>query len=162
MTEVLDASTYVRCRSGTTLKLTIVGATQLTASLFCHAVQHAHACTFAIASMRKLQASHWLACTVPCCCAACTCHILCLLHCNHETQPSLVTKGEHVPRPIYAGNALETVQCSADSLQMFSVRPTAFEKASTAASTSATVESVSSEDLAAAQVGTCRPVGISE
>ena len=58
-------------------------------------------------------------------------------------------------RPIYAGNALETVQCSADSLQMFSVRTTAFEKATTSESASAAVEPVSSEDLAAAQVITC-------
>ncbi len=58
-------------------------------------------------------------------------------------------------RPIYAGNALETVQCSADSLQMFSVRTTAFEKATTSESASAAVEPVSREDLAAAQVVTC-------
>ena len=57
-------------------------------------------------------------------------------------------------RPIYAGNALETVQCSADSLQMFSVRTTAFEKATTSKSASAAVEPVSSEDLTAAQVVT--------
>lgn len=57
-------------------------------------------------------------------------------------------------RPIYAGNALETVQCSADSLQMFSVRTTAFEKATTSESASAAVEPVSREDLAAAQVVT--------
>lgn len=58
-------------------------------------------------------------------------------------------------RPIYAGNALETVQCSANSLQMFSVRTTAFEKATTSKSASAAVEPVSSEDLAAAQVVIC-------
>lgn len=54
-------------------------------------------------------------------------------------------------RPIYAGNALETVQCSADILQMFTVRTTAFEKAKTDASASAAVEAVNSEDIAAAQ-----------
>lgn len=55
-------------------------------------------------------------------------------------------------RPIYAGNALETVQCSPQALQMLSVRTTAFEKAATDSSGSATVESVSSDDLSAVQV----------
>lgn len=55
-------------------------------------------------------------------------------------------------RPIYAGNALETVQCSAQALQMLTVRTTAFDKAATDSSGSATVESVSSDDLSAVQV----------
>lgn len=55
-------------------------------------------------------------------------------------------------RPIYAGNALETVQCSPDSLLMLSVRTTAFEKAASDQSGSAPVESLSNDDLSAAQV----------
>ena len=74
---------------------------------------------------------------------------------------AVVTQGELantnccplVLRPIYAGNALETVQYSADMLQMFTVRPTAFEKASVG-SASAAVEPVHREDLTASQVGT--------
>ena len=66
-------------------------------------------------------------------------------------------------RPIYAGNALETVQCSALALQMLTVRTTAFDKAATDSGSSATVESVSSDDLSAVQVhllqdtDTCKP-----
>lgn len=64
-------------------------------------------------------------------------------------------------RPIYAGNALETVQCSADALQMLTVRTTAFEQAGTSGS-SAPAESVQPEVLAAVQVistyvSTCCP-----
>ena len=71
---------------------------------------------------------------------------------HHKTESSTISKFPLVSRPIYAGNALETVQCSADSLQMLSVRTTAFEKAATHSSSAAAVEPVSSDDLSAAQV----------
>ena len=58
----------------------------------------------------------------------------------------------HKCRPIYAGNALETVQCSADALQMLTVRTTAFEQAATNSGSSVPVESVPEEVLAAVQV----------
>ncbi|DBB04181.1 hypothetical protein WJX77_009376 [Trebouxia sp. C0004] len=74
-----------------------------------------------------------------------------LLDCQPVSDVTEILDASTYVRPIYAGNALETVQCSADSLQMFSVRTTAFEKATTSESASAAVEPVSSEDLAAAQ-----------
>lgn len=53
-------------------------------------------------------------------------------------------------RPIYAGNALATVQALGQGPRLLTVRPTAFA-AAPASGGSAAVEAVSAEELAAAQ-----------
>ncbi|KAL6786031.1 ETFA1 [Auxenochlorella protothecoides x Auxenochlorella symbiontica] len=59
-------------------------------------------------------------------------------------------------RPIYAGNALATVETPAEGLQMLTVRTTSFPPAPARAGNPAAIEPVSAEELQAAKVG-CVP-----
>ena len=72
----------------------------------------------------------------------------------HESAQSTAHANSTHPmcRPIYAGNALQTVKFSTDGLRMLTVRTTAFDQAAVGSSTGAAVESVSPEELAAAKV----------
>ncbi|KAK9811136.1 hypothetical protein WJX73_005973 [Symbiochloris irregularis] len=65
-------------------------------------------------------------------------------------------------RPIYAGNALQTVRANTGLLQMMTVRTTAFPAALVGSDGSAAIESVTHTELAAAQEADAKVTWVSE
>lgn len=75
------------------------------------------------------------------------------------TDVTAIENATTFQRPIYAGNALQTVEYVGSGPRLLTVRPTSFEARGPAA-TACPVESVSAEELGSAEVRTAHPTSL--